>query len=81
MTLTIVPYRPRPRVSEADQKGMVHVLEDLLEKVRAGEISSLAVAVTYSDGGGSYGRAGSQDRELVGAIEEMKYKIISEFTR
>ena len=72
MTATLIPITCEP-----PGKGIAEVLDEMREMVNKGEISSLAIAYVFRDGGTGLAHSAMPSRAtLIGAIERLKYKLL-----
>lgn len=62
--------------AEPPGQGVVERLEEALEKARAGEISSIALAVVYRDGSVSGSWSDAPNRMLLlGSLSRLAYRV------
>jgi hypothetical protein len=76
--LSVVGIRPGQAISDLREPnaGAIKVLEDLLERARAGELVGVAV-VAYQPGGETWWQiAGIHGRGTIGALEVVKADLV-----
>jgi len=79
MTLTVLSAMPKV----ANQQSL-DLAEELLERVKSGEVQEIAIAMVYTAGGTGYRRSGSDSiQKLIGAVAIMQHNLLldtDEFT-
>lgn len=59
-------------------KELIQLLEDFLKDAKLGDITSIAIVAGHHDGCSSYAWSGLINaRPIIGAMEEMKFDILS----
>lgn len=77
VSLTGEPIDPDADDVEPIDQALVEMAEDLLARVKSGEIVSFAAAALCANGGAYLYRGGDTDIEMVGRVEQLKLRILN----
>lgn len=74
--MTVVELKTRPAVVVA---SVIERLEEVLERARAGEISAVAIATVYSDGGAGCSWSETDNYwTMLGSISRLQHRMNAE---
>lgn len=72
ITGDIAPEAREPR------QDVIDACADLLEMARVGELQGLVCALQFADGSAGVSRGGTSTFDLIGALEEAKFRMLAE---